>query len=103
VKFLYKIKSVPQKNINHGITTHTYTHILGNDRVLSIDSKIYKQFILMLILNLECFCVHQQRIVIQKDLYQLAEICIWYNEAFLIVTLWCQIPKYGPDVIEIRQ
>jgi hypothetical protein len=80
--------------------THTHTYIVGNGRVLSIDPKIYKQSILMLTLHLECFCVHQQRIVPQKDLFQPAEICIWYNgiwynEAFFIVAPWCQISKYG--------
>jgi hypothetical protein len=101
VKLLYKIKSVSQKKIyiaNHGVTTQTHTHnILGNGRVLSIDPKIYKQSILMLTLHLECLCVHQQRIVLQKDVFQSAEICIWYNEAFIIVSPWYQIPKYGPD------
>jgi hypothetical protein len=40
--------------------------------------------------------VHQKIIVLQKDLFQPTEICIWYNEAFFIVAPWCQIPKYGP-------
>jgi hypothetical protein len=56
---------------------HTHTHILGNGQVLSIDPKIYKQSILMLTLHLEYFCVHQQQIILQKDLFQTAEICIW--------------------------
>jgi hypothetical protein len=61
-----------------------------------MDPKIYKQSILMLTLHLECCCVHQQRIVLQKDPFQPAEICIWYNEAFFIVAPCYQIPKYGP-------
>jgi hypothetical protein len=48
----------------------------------------------MLTLQLNCFCVHRQRIVLQKDLFQPAEIYIWCNETFFIVAPWCQIPKY---------
>jgi hypothetical protein len=57
----------------------------------------------MLILHLECFCVHQQQIVLQKDLFQLAEICIWYNKTFFIVAPWCQITEYDPTFVPLKK
>jgi hypothetical protein len=83
---LYKIESVSQKNIHISpITASRYTHILGNSRVLSIYPKIYKQSIFVLTLHLECFCVHQQRIVLQKDLFQPQKFVFGTMKRFLLL------------------
>jgi hypothetical protein len=85
VKLLYKIKSVPQKKNIYRQSRRYDTHILGNGRVLSIDPKIYKQSILVLTLHLECFCAHQQRIVLQKDLFQPQKFVFGIMKRFLLL------------------